>query len=121
MDPDIKKLLQQVKSNSQKLDRELAEMQAERKKREELKKLAPEVYLKARQLRDAGKFKRRVVKRTPKDMQWDVIELDCGHKTEHIESLMICKLDHDSENCEQCIENWLRRNGKKKVKAKKAQ
>src|SRR5215470_19438065 len=86
----------------------LAEMKAEQKKREEIEALPPETLLRVRELRKKGKFERRIAKRTPKNLDWDTVEFECGHKTEIFEYLTGTKLE-----CSECLEAWLRRHGKK--------
>lgn len=85
----------------------LAEMEAQ-KKREVIEAPPPEVFLRARELRKKGKFKRRIVKRTPKNLDWDTVEFECGHKTDIFEQ----SADTPRE-CSQCLDSWLRRHGKR--------
>jgi hypothetical protein len=110
---DSSNLLKQTEVYLQKSKAILAAMEAERRKEDELENLPPEVYLRARKLRQQGKFKRKIVKRTPRDMEWDTAELDCGHQTEVIDRLT----DSDLHECHECLNAWLRRKGKK-TKAK---
>jgi hypothetical protein len=85
----------------------LAEMKAEQKKREEIEALPPKVFLRARELRKKGKFERRIAKRKPKNMDWDMVEFECGHRAEIFEHSTDTTLE-----CSECLEAWLRRRGK---------
>ena len=107
--------LTRAEDGSDTLSTMLAEMNAEQKKREEIEARPPEVFLRARELRKKGKFERRIAKRTPKNLYWDTVEFECGHKTEIFEHSTSTKRE-----CSECLEAWLRRHGKKEgVGAKK--
>jgi hypothetical protein len=69
----------------------------------------PELILKARELSKAGKFKRRIVKRTPVSMHTDSAELECGHTAQTVFSWD----DRDMRDCVECENNWLKRHAKK--------
>lgn len=97
-----------AEDGSERLSTMLAEMKAEQKKRDEIEALPPEVLLRARELRKKDKFKRRIVKRTPKNLDWDTVEFDCGHKADTFEHS-----DDTTRECRECLEAWLRRHGKK--------
>jgi hypothetical protein len=76
-----------------------------------LKNLPPEVILEAREMRERGAFRKKIVKRRPKDLDWDVVELECGHRTQ-----TIAKHTPDGafEECKTCIESWMLEAGGKK-------
>ena len=100
--------LARAEGGSDRLSTMLAEMKAEQKKREQIEALPPEVFLRARELRKEGKFERRIVKRAPKNLDWDTVEFECGHKADIFEHSTDTKRE-----CSECLEAWLRRHGKK--------
>jgi hypothetical protein len=97
-----------------KLKTEQAKSKAEQKKREEIAALPPEVFLRARELRKKGKFERQIAKRSPKNLDCDTVELECGHKTAIFEHST-----GTTHECSDCLEAWLRRQGKKAAAGQK--
>jgi hypothetical protein len=63
------------------------------------------IILSARQKRDAKEFERRVVARTPVRLDYDDIELECGHR--------VTLMDHVPwqsnvlSSCEACAIEWM--------------
>jgi hypothetical protein len=104
-------------SNSAATDRIFGKLTAEREKRRAIETLPGEVLLHARKLRKEGKFERRIVKRAPKNMDWDTVELECGHEIRVLES---SAPDAAALECSECIEARLLRNGKKTQKGKRS-
>ena len=91
----------------------LAELEKAETKRKEIATLPPEVFLRARKLRKKRKFKRGIVKREPLDLDWDAVQLECGHKTKIFE-----QSNSEPRECSECLEAWLQRQ-RKKAKATK--
>jgi hypothetical protein len=100
----IKKLAQAGKE----LKARVAEMDARERKRQELENLPLEVILRARELSLKNKFRRSIVKATPKNFDTDAVELDCGHTTS-----TFFRSDDPTRECRECLEAWLRRNGRR--------
>ena len=65
----------------------------------------PDVILRAREADARGEFKRKIVKQTPIDFTADRAELECGHSTLILPSL----LKINDPTCEQCRDAWMRR------------
>jgi len=98
---DLKRIEKESKQRSRELDKLLAA-------------LTPPVWptdliLKARELSKSGKFKKRIVKRTPVDIDTDSAVLECGHTTR----VFFTGDDPDTRECVECRHNWLKRHAKK--------
>jgi hypothetical protein len=65
-------------------------------------------FLRARELRKKDKFERRIAKRTPKNVDRDTVEFECGYKTEIFEDSTGRKRE-----CTECLEVWLLRQARK--------
>jgi hypothetical protein len=89
--------------SQKRLDESLAEMQARDKKRKALESLPPDVILQARKMDAENKFHRKVVKRTPRDLLCDTLELECGHSVTGFGGLS----EDKRHRCQDCIDRWL--------------
>jgi hypothetical protein len=56
-------------------------------------------------MREAGEFTREVINRVPEDVDYDCVELACGHHT----SLYSGHVNVNSMNCYGCIKDWINR------------
>ena len=58
----------------------------------------------ARRLRQQGTFRRRIIERIPKDIQFDVLKLECGHQTGLLATI---DAEDGTINCNDCAQKWL--------------
>jgi hypothetical protein len=91
-----------------KVDQNLAAIEQERKRRKALESLPPDVILQARKMQAGKKFHRQVVKRTPRDLHMDMLELACGHTIS-----VLAFVESVPQACNECIERWLLRHAPK--------
>jgi hypothetical protein len=65
-----------------------------------------EAILEARRKDKAGEFRRRIVKRTPKDINLNDLELECGHR-----SVEWANRPAEYDNgCLDCVNQWIAEN-----------
>ena len=75
---------------------------------ESVPRCSPELIRQARQLRDAGHFQRRIITRKPVEIDYDEVELECGHKRRLMDHVP-WKSDI-LRSCEACITEWINKN-----------
>jgi hypothetical protein len=66
-----------------------------------------EAIVEARRKTKAGEFKRQIVKRTPRNILVDKVELECGHSTG-----LLAETTSEYEDCQDCAERWVAENSK---------
>jgi hypothetical protein len=118
-EPDLRELMRKASEARKKSLADLMRIEKESRQRsreldKRLAALTPpawptDLILKARELAKSGKFKKRIIKRTPVDIDTDSAELECGHTTR---VFFTCD-DHDTRECLECRNNWLKRHAKK--------
>jgi hypothetical protein len=64
----------------------------------------PEVVAAGRRLYDDGEFMRDIVKRSPRSLFGDAVELSCGHKSQSTRND-----DATRTNCHECATEWIDR------------
>jgi hypothetical protein len=55
------------------------------------------------------------VRRTPENLSWDKVDLDCGHTV-----VIVVSHDLPSTDCRECVEAWMLRQAKREAKAQGA-
>jgi len=61
----------------------------------------PDLILRAREMEKHGEFHRKVVSRRPKDLDVDIVELECGHTS------LTCFPDRSDALCRECRDKWV--------------
>ena len=102
MDPDLRRLLDQLLESQSRLDESMQKLKERTMKSE----YTPEVILAYRKAEERGEFKRAIVKQTPVTLTDDELELECGHKVQYMLSLLHA-LDRQTLDCRQCQKDWL--------------
>lgn len=72
---------------------------------------SPELIHRAREARRRGDFQRTILTRTPMDFTYDQVALECGHTHRSMAALadITDQLCNNREDCERCIDEWMRR------------
>jgi hypothetical protein len=105
---EAEKLLKRVRAIANSDKKLQAGFDARERKRKELENLPLEVIRRARELSMKNKFRRRIVKATPKNFDTDIVELECGHTTS-----IFFGSDEPTRECRECLDAWLRRNARR--------
>lgn len=64
----------------------------------------PERIERAREMLASGKFRRKVISRSAKDLHFDSLKLECGHES----GLMAGMKEVVNIDCHKCAEEWLK-------------
>jgi hypothetical protein len=105
VDPDLQKILKALQENEKRLDEEMRHLKERTRMSQPLQNIPPPVILRCRELQKQGHFKRRIVKRTPRDIEIDLAELECGHSWR-----MFGWSDNELVECPECRNEWLKSN-----------
>jgi hypothetical protein len=62
-----------------------------------------ELLARAREMRESGAFNRRIIERTPDDLDFDRLQLECGHA-----AYIFGSLKFDSIDCSECVNRWMK-------------